>query len=329
MIIITIAAAKKKTKIKKRKTRKKTKKKINTKIKTKKKDKHKHHDDDDHEESHDDSGSGSSSGKNPKWVGFRFSQGGVKKSFGAIPTPDEWVSHLKKIRSHIDGKPVVIVIVSENSKNKICGFGFPAPSGYSSTSVMKFGDKDKFEDILNKFDKEDVNVWLQVEPGDNDLITLSDIVFKKYGHHSCVQGFGVDLEWWYRQGDHHPGKAIDDSTAEKLVKHIRSKNSKYTVFIKHWKENFMPSSYREGLIFVDDSQGLHSMENAKKEFSTWAKKFKGNPVMFQIGYKDDKSLWERDPVKFANEIKDAVMEKNDQVGIIWVDFTMKQALDKM
>ena len=282
---------------------------------------------------------GSSSGGDDKtgdgkieWVGFRFSEGGVKKeeNYGKIPDGDSWISFLTKMKRNFnsDAKPTVIVIVSQNSKNTICRFGFPAPKGYSETSYIKYDSKDKFESILTKFDDEGVNVWLQVEPGDNDIIDLAKIVFKQYGHHSCVKGFGIDLEWWYRRDDGE-GKKLSDDYAEKVVDYVRGINSKYTVFAKHWKTSFMPETYRDGMVFVDDSQDFETLSDMKSSFKKWAKAFPNNPVMFQIGYKADTHLWVKSPVDFAKAIINEVTQYNSRVGIIWVDFTMKEALQKM
>ena len=181
---------------------------------------------------------------------------------------------------------------------------------------------------MTKFDEEGISVWLQVEPGDNDLVTLAKIVFKQYGHHKCVQGFGIDLEWWYRRDD-GAGKKLSDSDAKKVVDYVRSINPKYTVFAKHWKKDYMPKTYRDGMIFVDDSQDFDSMSDVKKEFKRWAEAFPDNPVIFQIGYQADEHLWTKSPVDLAKAIVDEVTQIHDHVGIMWVDFTMKDALKKM
>ena len=267
-----------------------------------------------------------------EWVGFRFSEGGVKKekNYGKIPDGDSWIGFVNKIKRHFndDAKRTVVVIVSTNSHDTTNVFGFPAPDGYSETTYMKFGSKDLYEDILTKFDEEGINVWLQVEPGNNDLVKLAKIVFKQYKHHSCVKGFGIDLEWWYR-GDDGKGSKISDDDAKAVVDYVRSVNSKYTVFVKHWDTKFMPSKYRDGLIFVDDSQGFDSLTKAKKEFKEWAETFKNNPVFFQIGYEADRELWEKRPIDFAKAIAEEVTQYNQHVGIFWVDFTMREALEKM
>ena len=267
-----------------------------------------------------------------EWAGFRFSEGGVssEKNYGKIPDGDSWVEYVQKMKSHFneDAKPTVIVIVSYNSKDVVNVFGFPAPEGYSETKSIKYSSKDKFEKILSKFDEEGINVWLQVEPGDNDLIELAKIVFKQYGHHTCVKGFGIDLEWWYR-GEDGKGSKLSDENAKKVVNYVRSINPDYTVFAKHWDKDFMPKTYREGMIFVDDSQGFESVAKMKKEFREWAQTFSNNPVMFQIGYEADEELWVKSPIDFANAVIEEVTKYNEHVGIIWVDFTMREALKKM
>ena len=149
-------------------------------------------------------------------------------------------------------------------------------------------------------------------------------------NHSCVKGFGVDLEWWKNNEEKEGhGSKLPDDIAKELVKTVRKINSEYTVFAKHWDSKYMPSTYRDGMIFVDDSQEFDSINYMKREFKEWAEAFPNNPVFFQIGYEADEHLWIRSPVDFAKSIIDEVTKYNKHVGIIWVDFTMKEALNRM
>ena len=267
-----------------------------------------------------------------EWAGLRFSQSGVEKSFGKIPDADSWVEYVTKFKSHFnkDAKPAVIVLVSSIREDKINKFLFPAPKGYSETETIQYNSKDVFEKILTKFDEEGFNVWLQVDPGVNDLVELAEITFEQYGHHICVKGFGVDLEWWKNNEEKEGhGSKLPDDIAKELVKTVRKINSEYTVFAKHWDSKYMPSTYRDGMIFVDDSQDLHTIGNAKSEFREWAETFKDNPVFFQIGYNADEHLWVKSPADFATEIISEVSKVNKQVGMFWVDFTLKEALKLM
>ncbi|OUM57635.1 carbohydrate-binding module family 18 protein [Piromyces sp. E2] len=266
-----------------------------------------------------------------KWAGYRFSPSGPKKTLDRDPTTDEWMKYIKKFKSHFesDTKGAVLLIVGHEHDKKYCEFLFPKSSSIGSySSNIKFEKKDKYEEFLNACDKNDIHVWLQVEPGSNDLVELVKIALSQYGHHPSVKGFGVDLEWWYRV-DNSKGKKISDSEAEKVVKAVRKFNSDYTVFVKHWKPEFMPPTYRDHLIFVDDSQGFDgSFSKMKKEFGEWAEKFRGNPVMYQVGYKNDKSIWENDPIGVAEAVAETAKNYNDSVGIFWVDFTMGYAINK-
>ena len=160
-----------------------------------------------------------------EWAGFRFSEGGVKQNYGKIPDGNSWIEFVTKMKRNFneDAKSAVVVIVSQNSEDVINVFGFPALSGCSETKYIKYDSEDKFEDILTKFDEVGFNVWLQVEPGDNDIIDIAKIVFKQYGHHTCVKGFGIDLEWWYRRDD-GKGSKLSDEKAKEIVNYIRSIN---------------------------------------------------------------------------------------------------------
>ncbi|OUM60195.1 carbohydrate-binding module family 18 protein [Piromyces sp. E2] len=269
---------------------------------------------------------------NIKWAGYRFSPSGPKKTLNRDPTTDEWMKYIKKFKSHFesDTRGAVLLIVGHEHDEKYCEFLFPKPSSISSYSKnIKFEKKkDKYEEFLDACDENGIHVWLQVEPGSNDLVELVNITLSQYGHHPSVKGFGIDLEWWYRV-DSSKGKKISDSEAERVVKAVRKFNSDYTVFVKHWKTDFMPPTYRDHLIFVDDSQDFHGNFNKMKdEFGKWAKTFSSNPVMFQVGYKADKSIWENDPIGVAQAVAETAKKYNDNVGIFWVDFTMGYAVNK-
>jgi len=276
------------------------------------------------------SSSGSGSSSNLKWVGFRFSQGGSSSSFGSVPSGDSWVSYTSRFKSYFtsSAKGTVIVIVSAYISNGVTKFYFKPPSGYSQTSKINYSDSDRLESTLTKFDNNGIHVWLQVEPGNNDLSTLAKIVFARYKHHSCVKGFGVDLEWWY-PGSDGSGSKITDSQAQSLVNTVRGINSGYTVFLKHWEKSYMPPNYRSNLIFVNDGNGFDNLDHVKSYAASWASKFSGGKVMFQIGYAADKWMWSSNPISFAKAFRDSAIPYNSNVGILWVDFTAKTLLDKI
>ncbi|OUM57578.1 carbohydrate-binding module family 18 protein [Piromyces sp. E2] len=264
---------------------------------------------------------------NIKWAGFRYSPYIPSVNILKIPTPYEWIQYINRFKSRFDKNTqgAALLIVGHERDKKYCEFLFPKPSSIDSySSNIKFSKNNKYEDFLDACDRENINVWLQVEPGSNDLVELAKITLAQYKHHSSVKGFGIDLEWWYRDNRSY-GKKISDSDARRVVEVVRSINSNYTVSIKHWKIEYMPPTYRAHLIFVNGSQDFHGDAiKMTKEFAKWAGKFSGNPVMYQIGYKVDKDIWGTDPITTAKDVANAASEKNNQVGIFWVDYTYNE-----
>jgi hypothetical protein len=86
----------------------------------------------------------------------------------------------------------------------------------------------------------------------------------------------------------------------------------------------------EGLIYVNDSQQFESMDHVLSEFTDWALYYAPQPVMFQIGYAADKWIWEtyENPAKEFGEAIIKECHSGNDVGIIWVDFTLSQVIDR-
>ena len=280
-----------------------------------------------------------------KWAGIRISTYGMRDSFGYENFPKEttMTGYAQKMAGCYEGsKGAYILIVGENHElddedaydsekagKHYCGLFFPVEGKYNYIRGRK---NDKYESYLDKCDELGIDVWLQVESGDADLVTLADLVMKQYSHHTCVKGFGIDVEW------HQPVKGSDKGTplskkdAQRVLAKVREYNTSetdYTVFVKHWIKEWLPPRM-QGLIYVNDSQQFGSMEEVVDDFSDWAATYAPQPVMFQIGYEEDEWLWNKyaNPAKeFGQAIVDECKSGND-VGIIWVDFTLSQVINK-
>ena len=216
--------------------------------------------------------------------------------------------------------PVGIWIVSLYQSNNITQFNFPSEG--NSYPYIQFISTDQNESYLSRFDSVGINVWLQVEPGAAGMDTLIDLVLNKYKHHSCVKGFGVDVEWFYA-ATNSGGRKLTDSMAQRWEQKVKSVDSSYTLFLKHYASSWMPAAYRGSILFVDDSQeftsGLSQMVN---EFKSWGTKFAPNNVAFQFGYPIDSTWWRQyaDPPK---SIGDALLAAiPNTYGLFWVDFTV-------
>ena len=265
-----------------------------------------------------------------KWAGIRISTYGMK-SFGKdnFPSETDMAGYAKNMASCYEGSTGAYVLIVGEIHGDGCTLYFPVSGKYDNIEGSK---TDRYESYLDECDKQGISVWLQVEPGYGDLVTLADIVMKHYGHHSCVKGFGIDVEWHKPVEGADEGTKLSDSVAKQVLAKVRSYNPEYTVFVKHWDMRWLPSKI-EGLIYVNDSQQFDNMTQVKNEFSEWAAYYAPQPVMFQIGYNADKAIWNgtdyaANPAKlFGQAIVDACNSGND-VGIIWVDMTLSQVINK-
>lgn len=257
-----------------------------------------------------------------KIAGFRASR--ILNSYPnrVFPNPGYWTYVAKQMSQKFTGyNPGGVWIVSLYISNGKTQLNFPA-QGISLPNIS-FISTDQNEDYLTRFDNEGVKVWLQVEPGAANLDTLISIVLNRYKHHSCVAGFGVDVEWLDAQS-YSGGRKVTDAEAEAWEKKVKSINSNYTLFLKHYAARWMPNSYRGNILFVDDSQGFTSFNNIITEFKAWGNSFPANKVAFQFGYAADSSIWKKfsDPPKAIGD--ELIKQIPNCAALFWVDFTVNQ-----
>lgn len=216
----------------------------------------------------------------------------------------------------------IVGSVNGSPGNQNCLLNFPL--GEAVPGAVGF-PLDENEAFLRLADERGYDVWLQVEPGDADLVALAGATMKRYRSHPSVKGFGVDVEWYRTKDTDGRGTRVSDALAQGLVDRVRSINPNYGVFLKHWDPLWMPPTARDGLVFVDDSQGHESLESMRAEFQAWATAFRPSPVLFQIGYESDQDLWGSypNPVQDLGNFLTEGLPAGQSVGIVWVDFTLR------
>jgi hypothetical protein len=257
------------------------------------------------------------------WAGVRSSQYGIK------PFPDAagWLKAMRTIGSYFPGSsPAAIWIVGQMAKER-ANMRLFFPSGGKEYPHIEFEPADRYEAYLDAFNKAGIKVFLQVEPADADMETLIDLVLGRYGRHPCVIGFGIDVEWFRVAARPGTGTPVDDATAEKWETRVKSHNPAYRLFLKHWDVDWMPPAYRGDIVFVDDSQIFKTMDEMVDEFRDgWAPAFYPNTVVFQIGYGPDKPWWSKLAVP-PRDLGAAIAKGVKQdLGIIWVDFSLRDVL---
>jgi hypothetical protein len=236
------------------------------------------------------------------------------------PGPGYWARTGVEIAARFPGaRPEAIWIVSR-LKGRGTEMSFPVPPG--GDPLITGMAEDISEPVLQRFDELGYRVWLQTEPGWAPVDQAFHVMLDRYGRHKCVVGVGVDVEW-HRSNNPDGGDPVTDEMARTWLAAARSHNPSYRMFLKHFRENVMPPTVRDGILFVDDSQIYESADEMIESFAGWGRTFAPAPVGFQYGYQSDEHWWSRmkDPVK---EIGDRILAATPNTEIlIWVDFSVR------
>jgi hypothetical protein len=256
----------------------------------------------------------------PFVAGFRASRILSNYPNRQFPSPDYWLSAGQRMAQKFSGAtPAGIWIVSLYQDNGVTQLNFPGNG--SSYPYIQFISTDQNDMYLSRFDSAGFSIWLQVEPGAASMDTLITLVLERYRQHSCIKGFGVDVEWFYANTN-SSGRKVTDAEALAWEAKVKSFNPSYSLFLKHYATSWMPPSYRGDILFVDDSQQFPSLNSMVSEFKGWASKFSPNNVAFQFGYKIDTTWWKQyadPPLTIGNALRSAVP---NCAGLFWVDFTI-------
>lgn len=246
-------------------------------------------------------------------AGFRFSTYGPDYD----PGPAYWASVGRQMAARFPGAVPETIWIVGRLRGEGTLLSFPVET---DEPLIRFTAEDGNAQALALFDRIKLRVWLQVEPGHAPVEELIHLMLERYGHHPSVIGVGVDVEW-YRSTDEPDGQAVTDAEARAWLAAARAHDPDYRLFLKHWEIGKMPPTAREGLLFVNDSQAIPSLDEMVEEFAVWGRTFAPAPVGFQYGYESDRPWWRHlgDPASdIGRRILDAVPNTE---GLYWVDFT--------
>ncbi len=262
------------------------------------------------------------------FAGCRASRYGISP----FPSKEEWIKHAGLIGSQFEGAaPAFVWIVGHvegNGSQKSCILNFPLDKPVVNATGFPLDENKEFLDMC---DAKGYQVWLQIEPGDTDIVEIAYQTMKYYKNHPSVMGFGVDVEWYKPANTDGYGTPITDELAEQIDRAVKKVDPRFNFFLKHWDEEWMPPTYRSDIIFVNDSQGHGTLTNMQNGFGAWAEHFAPNTVVYQIGYEADYKIWNQldNPVKEIGDLLAEGCAEDQNCGIIWVDFTLKKLLKKL
>jgi len=258
------------------------------------------------------------------WAGCRASAYGISP----YPSPAGWENAIKTMAGNWPGSiPSSVWMVGEimfQGGHKDCGLQFPNPTpGVTYPNIIFYDAGIDHEAQFDYFDTHGVYIFLSCEPAAADLGTLIDLCMLAFQHHPCIIGWGIDVEW-LKDAD---GK-VSDAEAQAMETRLKSYNTSYKLWLKHWDYSYLPPTYRGDIIFNDDSQGFSNLAAMVAEFQGWAAHFYPNPVHYQVGYDSDKKWWKAyaNPPKTLGDAIIAALPSDQQCGVYWVDFTLRDVL---
>jgi len=261
-----------------------------------------------------------------RYVGSRSSYYG----FDPFPSPESISSVYQKMSAKIEGSTPSAVWIVGGIRGSSCSLEFPNGTGKTYPNIQFDDSYDKHEPYLTEFDRIGVKVFLQVEAGMADMKTLMKLVLDRYGKHTCVAGFGADIEWYPSTGETNgdPAGINRKLTNEELAEWdalVKSYNPNYRVFVKHWIPTYCGTSAVSDVIYINDTQGYKSSNELTKEFADWARYYSPNDVGFQIGYDNDSAWWNlmTDPLAEITAEIDATIP-DQTCHIYWVDFSLQE-----
>lgn len=94
-----------------------------------------------------------------------------------------------------------------------------------------------------------------------------------------------------------------------------------------FRQDDLPPAYRGDVVFVDDSQQFKTVDSFLAECKEFAEFFYPNTVLFQIGYRADKTWWSGVAAPIPKTLGERLAAQTRQdCGIVWVDFTLRDVV---
>ncbi|MBP2656537.1 MAG: hypothetical protein H6Q73_4106 [Firmicutes bacterium] len=255
-----------------------------------------------------------------KYAGVRSSGYGISP----FPSVEQWADVIRAMAGYFPGSQAVAVWLVGEVDSVTNGMKLEFPSDGEKYELITFMEEDKHERYLNYFDSAGIKVYLQVEPGYADMNTIIDLVISRYKHHSCIIGFGVDVEWYKKSKNEEQNELVTDQVAQEWERRVKAYDNSYKLFLKHFDKSNLCPNYRGDIVFIDDSQEFEDFDAFKHEMSEFASEFFPNTVMFQIGYPKDEKWWneyDSPPQVIGKGLGELAKQ---ECGIIWVDFSLKE-----
>lgn len=121
---------------------------------------------------------------------------------------------------------------------------------YSSSQI------DKIEPYLQKFDSDGLKVILSVQPMNESVSQLIDILLTRYGNHTSIIGVNIDMEWKLNGTPNH----VSNEESDAWLKVIKSHSSSLKLFLTYFGDyTYFPEDSKNLVILFDGEDAPQSM----------------------------------------------------------------------
>lgn len=238
--------------------------------------------------------------------------------YGISPFPDsrKWTKYITSLvkSSESRANDSILWVCGSFSKNGL-RMNFPG----KEREGISFDVIDYNAEYLEYFNKKKIDVFLMIEPDNLDFEYALKSVLDKYSGNKCVKGICIDLEWLDNK--------ITYNKIESLFKTVKSYNSSNKLILKHWNINMVEPYLKTDVIYIQNMEGVSSIDELEKRYKLWERKFFPSPVGMEIGFKEDLYLYE-----YNNPIRDIVNlfnDERDNLSLFWCEETVIEYLKKL
>lgn len=254
---------------------------------------------------------------------FLLGTTGARYGINPFPEMEQWVDYLNKLKINVpDDSAMTMLWVVGTYYYEGVKLGFPGEDAQSD--YIYYSNIDYNEEYLAFFDKNNIEVFLLIEPGFSPLDSIIDIVLNRYGGHTSVKGVCLDLEWYNNLTD--KAKSIDiQRWLERTLTHRKS----FKLMLKHWNIKRIEPFLDNDIIYIQSMHGISKIDDLKKRHSIWVRKFYPCHIGMEIGFSDDRELWSGYKVPILGIYNEILELSTVRSSLFWNESTLLEYLEKL
>lgn len=237
-----------------------------------------------------------------------------------FPEPQEWEGYLDILSKGFDKKinrSLLWVTGTYSDQGMIFNF----PRGNNLKENIYYSNIDYNETFFSYFDKNNIDVFMLIEPGISSVEDCLNIALGKYHKHKSIKGICIDLEWYNSISN---VKSIN-TWLEIVLKY----DSDYKLLLKHWNINKIDSVSSENLIYIQSMEGLSNFDEIKKRHLSWVRKFFPAHVGIEIGFENDYDLWFSENGLLLDVVSDLETFTLNEGSIYWNEKTIMDYIESL